>query len=129
MGEEHTFPITRGVRQTDLLSPLFFNALLEFVIQDWLCGVGDKGIALTAEDAQERLTNVRYADDLLLFSRSRAGAVTLLNQFVIFLRKCGLEINQQKTKVLPPCPIEHASDVLAFLHFSEGPVIDYDIVY
>ena len=46
----------------------------------------------------------------------------MLNQLVICLRKCVLEINHQQTKVLTMCPIERASDAPAFLYCSEGSI-------
>ena len=61
------FRITRGVRQGDILSPLLFNAALEFALRSWKSRLENAGINL---GQQERLMNIRYADDLMLYSTS-----------------------------------------------------------
>ena len=57
------FRKTRGVRQEDILSPLLFNAALEFALRSWKSRFVNSGINLAQ---QERLTNKRYADNLML---------------------------------------------------------------
>ena len=53
------FPIKRGVKQGDVLSPLLFNAGLEYAMRKWKLRVQHCGLH-GAHD--ELLTNVRYAD-------------------------------------------------------------------
>ena len=55
------FPIHRGVRQGDLLSPKLFTAVMEEVFKkvDISEGVNVDG---------EHLTNLRFADDVALFN-------------------------------------------------------------
>ena len=39
--DEHMFPINRGVRQGDVLSPVLFNAVLEHAMNEWkTIGIG-----------------------------------------------------------------------------------------
>ena len=55
------FKIKRGVRQRDVLSPLLFNAVLEFAMQKWKAQLLlDEGFALHPNAEYERLTNIRY---------------------------------------------------------------------
>ena len=47
-----------------------------------------------------RLTNVRYADDILLFAKSRGELQRMMVTLIEDLREIGLEVNTSKTKVL-----------------------------
>ena len=97
MANEVKFPVTRGVRQGDMLSPLLFNAALENVISKWKMCLHDHGIKL---NDTHRLTNLRYADDLLLFGKSLAEVLEMLEILSAELVGVGLSINGSKTKIL-----------------------------
>ena len=60
------FDIQRGVKQGDILSPMLFNAALECALRKWKLKCEHHGIAMAHH---ERLTNIRYADDLMLYAR------------------------------------------------------------
>ena len=62
------FSSQRGVRQGDVLSPLLFNAVLEDAIRKWKLKLTNEGLRLGQDT---RLTNLRYADDLMIFATSR----------------------------------------------------------
>ena len=98
--DDYRFPIRRGVRQGDVLSPLLFNAALEHALAQWKSQLSGEGFALTSRDGEERLTNIRYADDILLFAQSRAEAVSMLESMAEVLSSYGLEMNVAKTKIL-----------------------------
>ena len=49
-----------GVRQGDVISPILFNAGLEHAMRKWKAKLVHHGHG-------SRLTNIRYADDLLFF--------------------------------------------------------------
>ena len=95
------FDISRGVRQGDVLSPMLFNAALESVMRRWKRRLHDHGLLLAPQF--ERLTNLRYADDLLLFGRSLGEVVYMFEALVQELSVAGLSINGGKTKILTTC--------------------------
>ena len=106
---EASFPIRRGVRQGDILSPALFNATLESVLRRWKARLGHRGVLL--DETQERLTNIRYADDLLLFSKSFDEAVLMFEALSEELARAGLSINGTKTKILTTDSSASDSDV------------------
>ena len=100
------FAIQRGVRQGDVLSPLLFNAALESVMRRWLRRLENRyGILLREGNSTHRLTDVRYADDLLLFARSAHEAMLMLEALQMELAVAGLSINASKTKVFTTDPV------------------------
>ena len=59
----HGFSIQRGVRQGDVISPILFNAVLESAMRKWKRKLlASHGLVI----AGEKITNIRYADDLML---------------------------------------------------------------
>ena len=68
-GQDDQFPITGGVRQGCVLSPRLFCAVLEFAMRKWRHAVGQAGIDLM--DGGPNLLDLRFADDILIFARSR----------------------------------------------------------
>ena len=73
------FSIQRGVRQGDVLSPLLFNAVLEDAIRKWKLKLTNEGLRLGQDT---RLTNLRYADDLMIFATSREELVSMVEMLV-----------------------------------------------
>ena len=69
------FPVCRGVRQGDILSPALFNAALELAMRRWKARLQEHGFLLAL--GADRLTNLRYADDLLIFGKSMAEVVEM----------------------------------------------------
>ena len=98
--EEADFHVSRGVRQEDVLSPLLFNCALESVMRKWKEKLRDHGWDVLSRTQTQRLTNVRYADDLMLFAKSLDEAVDMVNLLQEELRKAGLDMNAKKTKVM-----------------------------
>ena len=91
------FYIQRGVKQGDVLSPLLFNAGLEAAVRKWKLRVANSGILI---DGGERLTNIRYADDLLIFATSGEELCRMTEILQEELASVGLQLNASKTKAL-----------------------------
>jgi len=74
------FPISRGTKQGDPLSALLFNALLEKVVRGIKPQWANKGygIQLGVGDSH-RVTNLRFADDVLLVAGSKPQLINMLS--------------------------------------------------
>ena len=96
------FAIRRGVKQGDVLSPILFNAGLEHAMRKWKLELTNHGILLT--EGRQRLTNTRFADDIMIFAKSLSELVEMLELLVKALLDVGLELNLQKTKILTTFP-------------------------
>ena len=104
LGNGSTFRITRGVRQGDVLSALLFNVALDAALDKWRSKLNGHGLRLSDDVSIPKLTNVRYADDLLLFSPTLSTGVEMLELLMEALADYGLEINTKKTKIFSTCP-------------------------
>ena len=62
------FPIRRGGKQGDIISPISFNAGLELAFRKWKKRLTTKWQLLDGDGG--RLTNARYADDIMLYAKS-----------------------------------------------------------
>lgn len=91
-GEE--FEIGKGVRQGDPLSPKLFIAVLENIFQslEWK----NNGIWIL----NKRLTHLRFADDIALFSESATELEYMLQSLNTQSQKIGLKMNASKTKII-----------------------------
>ena len=69
--ESDIFPIKRGTKQGDSLYSLLFNTVLQFSLEGNLKQWQEKQKGIRLSDKKEDcLTNLRFADDVLLFSTS-----------------------------------------------------------
>ena len=101
------FPVTRGVRQGDPISALLFIAVLQSCVgtlqKKWE-GMSLKrsgalvGLALGASDRQ--LTNLRFADDIILVAQSRRDIKMMLGHLAQQSSHYGLRMHFGKTKVM-----------------------------
>ena len=79
----------RGAKQGDIFSPLLSKALLEEALSKWkvrIAGMSWKFCAC------KNLTNVRYADDLLLYTSSWRDLVFMMANLQPKLQKYSLEM-------------------------------------
>ena len=80
--ESNMFEIKKGTKQGDFLSSLLFNTVLQSslkVTQRWQKKKG-MGIYLSDHD-HDCLTNLRFADDVLLFATSKEQLQKMLYEF------------------------------------------------
>lgn len=88
------FPIKKGVRQGDPLSPTLFNAVLEHIFRqlNW------DHLGLNINGAH--LNHLRFADDLVLLEENPAVIEQMMQSLANISREVGLEINASKTKLM-----------------------------
>ena len=107
------FEIHRGTKQGDPLSSLLFNALLERVMSKVKQTFVERkyGIQLgfgsvdTADDT--RLTNLRFADDILITGRSLQQLSEMLLLLCTESQVSGLQLHPEKTKIISSTNREH----------------------
>ena len=88
------FKLNRGVRQGDTISPKLFTACLEEVFKklNWSkfgIQIGDKN-----------LTNLRFANDIILLSKSPEELQLMINDLSKVSKEVGPEINGSETKIM-----------------------------
>ena len=99
--ESDAFPIKRGTKQGDPLSSLLFNTVLQYSLENDLKRWQEKRKGIKLSDAAEDcLTNLRFADDVLLFSTSLEKLREMLCEFKTSTEAVGLGIHPDKTKIL-----------------------------
>jgi RNA-directed DNA polymerase len=79
---ERVFPLTRGVPQGSVVSPMLANLFLDEL---------DESLAELGQ------TTVRYADDLLVLAKSATDAALALELTDLLVAELGLSLNREKT--------------------------------
>jgi RNA-directed DNA polymerase len=87
------FQNEEGSPQGSVISPILANLYLHYVLDLW-------GAAWRKKQAQGEVIFVRYADDAVLGFEHRAEAERFLEQLRERLRKFGLELHPEKTRLL-----------------------------
>ena len=100
--ESEIFDIQKGSKQGDPLSSLLFNTVLQYALKNvvlkWQRTKG-MGIYLSDQD-RDCLTNLRFADDVMLFATSKGQMQNMMCEFKEATKKVGLTIHPNKTKIL-----------------------------
>ncbi|EPB71004.1 hypothetical protein ANCCEY_09909 [Ancylostoma ceylanicum] len=86
-------PIEKGVRQGDTISPKLFTSALQYAMSrlNW----EDKGLTIDGT----KLSNLRFADDIVLISDNTLEVNQLLNELNEAGKAIGLEMNM-KTQMM-----------------------------
>ena len=84
-----------SLKQGDNLSPIEFNLFFDDVSE-----IFDKSCDPLPIEEEKKLTHLAFADDLAMFSLSKAGLQQCLNNLLIYCNNWRLEVSIKKTKVL-----------------------------
>ena len=95
------FNIQRGTKQGDPLSSLLFNSLSESIFRKLLPEWARRGCGIHLQAwSDDTLTNLRFADDVILFATSLSQLTQMLREIAGEAKKTGLELHPDKTKIL-----------------------------
>ena len=102
--DENTFNLSVGVLQGDTLAPYLFIIVMDFVLRDAM--IDEYGVLIKKKTGTVRrpltpaiyLTDLDFADDIVLFGSSIANAQKLATSLEKAALKVGLSINQTKTE-------------------------------
>lgn len=100
-----TISLRKGIRQGDALSSKLFNAALREIMKS--LGWQDMGIRI----GNDRLTHLRYADDVVLLGINGREVEKMMNQLRVISEKNGLKINAEKTKVMYNKYVEKTDEI------------------
>ena len=100
--ESKIFDIQKGSKQWDPMSGLLFNTVLQYSLKEEIqCWQKKKGMGIYLSDHdRDCLTNLRFADDVMLFATSKEQIRKMLCDFKKATEKVGLRIHRDKTKIL-----------------------------
>ncbi|EYB91555.1 hypothetical protein Y032_0204g1871 [Ancylostoma ceylanicum] len=106
--------VEKGVRQGDPASPNLFSACLESVIRN--CDWSTFGVLINGE----RLSHLRFADDIVLVTRSPDNASEMLRRLDEEGSKARLTINTTKTEVMRSAFSSQQSALLQGVPLEDG---------
>jgi len=99
------FEVITGIKQGDALSPILFNIALEKVIRSVQSNKLGINIGKTTLDV------LGFADDLNLVGENKEIIVRNAKTLIQEAKKIGLEINEEKTKVIETLPEKDEEDL------------------
>ena len=95
--ESNVFEQKRGTKQGHPLSSLFLNTNLQVALKDDLVSWQRRGMGMRPGVSEsDCLTNLRFPDDVLLFSTSLEQLQRMMCDFKRSTEKVGLKIHQDK---------------------------------
>ena len=93
-----TREIGKGVRQGCILSPWLFNLYVEYIMRN----AGLEEVQAGIKIAGRNIDNLRYADDTTLMAESKEEWRASWWKWKRRVKKLGLKLNIQKTKIMAP---------------------------
>ena len=80
---------------------MLFNSLLEKMMAAVKTKISGKkyGIQMGTSDSS-RITNLRFADDVLLLERSLTQITDMLKEVYMGAQECALQLHPEKTKII-----------------------------
>ena len=95
MEQLNQFQLGKGVHQGFILSLCLFNLYAEYIMRNARLDEAQAGIKI----ARRNTNNLRYADDITLMAESEEL------KSLLRVKKVGLKLNIQKTKIMASSPI------------------------
>ena len=92
--EGEPFPLERGVKQGDPISPKLFTAVLEDIFRNlkW----AKRGVNINGS----KISDLRFADDIILFANTARELQEMINELDTQSKRIGLSMNNAKTKLM-----------------------------
>ena len=100
-GTADWFQIGKGVHQSCILSPCFFNLYAEYIVRKAGLEEAQAGIKI----AGRNINNLSYADDATLMEESEEKLKSLVMKVKEESEKVRLKLNIQKTRIMASGPI------------------------
>ena len=100
----------RGAPQGGVISPILANVYLHYVLDLWVTKVVRKHV-------KGKMHYCRYADNFLLFFQYEADAKRVMHALQKRLNKFGLEVAEEKTRIIPFSRKMITKDKFEFLGF------------
>ena len=94
------FSVEKGVKQGDPLSSLLFNSASEQLMRTLKHKWRGNGHGIALRPREEHLTNLRFADDILLITRSLPSVTEMISDLNAEAKNMGLHLHPEKTKIL-----------------------------
>ena len=114
--ESRAFPSERGVKQGDPISSLLFLAVMECIFRKLKKRWHQLNLrrashlyGIVIDSEHEPLTNLRFADDVILVASSRADIRKMILDLKKEAARFGMKINASKTKVMATDPAARES--------------------
>jgi hypothetical protein len=94
------FCITKGTKQGDPISPYIFNSVLEQVMRTVKAKWSSKKYGIDVGSGAQHLTNLRFADDILLVGRTLPQIKQMIADVSVEGAKIGLQLHPEKSKIM-----------------------------
>lgn len=100
-----------GTKQGNKMSPVLANVYLHYVLDDWF----ERGVK---KSVKGNVRLVRFADDFIIMCQREDEAIMILDKLEERLSKFGLELNKDKTKIIPFGRYKGTKETFDFLGFT-----------